>query len=224
MSRLPTAAESTIHYADVPWILAAEEPKLEELQRVVLFGGLEEAWWAAIVVNWCRGSAADDTFSLNAQPFALLIIYGQAPAGRRSSGGGCARSLCAGTQARWVGPRGGVGASRGLSLLRDWSMHKPASWHNVDLCTPHPPRQVCRKVWQAAGGWRPGPHPGTRGPHRAAAECHQCSAAQVTVQLSPTDLTLAPSRLTSSACISFLQPRHAAHDTWQTPRAEKSAL
>ena len=32
-------AESTIHYADVPWILPAEEPKQEELQRVVLYGG-----------------------------------------------------------------------------------------------------------------------------------------------------------------------------------------
>lgn len=30
--------ESTIHYADVPWILPAEEPKQEELQRVVLYG------------------------------------------------------------------------------------------------------------------------------------------------------------------------------------------
>ncbi|PRW57890.1 NF-kappa-B inhibitor 1 isoform A [Chlorella sorokiniana] len=30
--------ESIVHYADVPWILPAKEPKQEELQRVVLYG------------------------------------------------------------------------------------------------------------------------------------------------------------------------------------------
>ena len=48
-------AESTIHYADVPWILAAEEPQQAELQRVVLYGG-GFAWPTGLVgVQQLRG-------------------------------------------------------------------------------------------------------------------------------------------------------------------------
>jgi len=43
----PLPAESTIHYADVPWILAAEEPQQAELQRVVLYGGCFVWGWGA---------------------------------------------------------------------------------------------------------------------------------------------------------------------------------
>ena len=72
--------ESTIRYADVPWILAAEEPKQEELQRVVLYGGcgflvLYGGCGFLVLYGGCGSHCPRGIFAVAPSPFAPPLCH-----------------------------------------------------------------------------------------------------------------------------------------------------